>query len=187
MDREQQIRQQVSELADGELEAQQLQGVLAALHGASPGTLKEDWDLYHRIGDCLRNEPVAGDLSAGFARRLRERLDVEPVVLAPRQKDFSQRLRGWGAALTAVAAVAVGFALSPSLFHPSLAPSAPALVSGRDGGVTVVAPALLADAGGATARRREVDYILLHLSANPSLYGAPVPARQAAFSSDPEK
>lgn len=187
MNREQQIRQQVSELADGELEAQQLQGLLAALHGSEPSTLKEDWHLYHRIGDCLRNEPMAGDLSAGFSRRLRERLDAEPVVLAPRRKDFSQRLRGWGVALTAVAAAAAGFALSPSLFRPSLAPSTPALVSGRDAGAPVVAPALIADAGGAIARGREVDYILLHLSANPSLYGAPVLARQAAFSSDPEK
>jgi hypothetical protein len=45
MNREQQIRQQVSELADGELEAQQQQGLLAALHGSEPSTLKEDWHL----------------------------------------------------------------------------------------------------------------------------------------------
>jgi hypothetical protein len=42
MNREQQIRQQVSELADGELEAQQLPGLLAALRGSSPSTLNED-------------------------------------------------------------------------------------------------------------------------------------------------
>ncbi len=190
MNREQQIRQQVSELADGELEAQQLPGLLAALRGSSPSTLNEDWELYHRIGDCLRNEPMADDLSAGFSLRLRERLDAEPVVLAPRRRDFSDRLRGWGVALTAVAAAAAGFALSPSLFPPSLelsAPSVASLASGPNAAAPAVAPPMLADAGGAMARGREVDYILLHLSANPSLYGAPVLARQAAFRSGPEK
>ncbi|MFM8468292.1 MAG: sigma-E factor negative regulatory protein [Oxalobacteraceae bacterium] len=187
MNKRQQIRQRVSELADGELQTQHVQGLLEALRGSGPGTLKEDWDLYHRIGDCLRNERTAADLSDGFARRLQERLDAEPVVLAPRRRDFSERLREWGVALTAVAAAAASVALSPSLFHPSPASSVPSLAAGRHAGPPAVTSAMRADAGGAIARDKGVDYILLHLNANSSLYGAPVLARQAAFSSAPEK
>ena len=186
MNREQQIRQQVSELADGELETQHIRGLLATMQESASSTLKDDWDLYHRIGDCLRNEPVTGDLSAQFSCRLRERLDAEPVVLAPRRRDFPHRLRGWGLALTAVAAAAVGFAWSPSLFDSPTAPptpSLPSLASGDNAGAPGVAPVLLADAGSPAAHAPEVDYLLLHLSANPSLYGAPVLARRAAFSS----
>ena len=187
MNRAQSIRQQVSELADGELESQHLQRLLAELNSPPPNSLREDWDLYHRIGDCLRSEQMGGDLSAGFSHRFSERLEAEPTVLAPRRETLSGRLRGWGVALTAVAAAATGFALSPSLFHAPAGTSSPSLASGRVADSPVAASAVIADASGAMASHREPDYILLHQSANPSLYGAPALVRQAAFSSGSEK
>lgn len=187
MNKAQSIRQQVSELADGELEPQQLQMLIAELNSPAPNTLRDDWDLYHRIGDCLRSEQMDSDLSAGFSRRFSERLEAEPTVLAPRREKLSGRLRGWGVALTAVAAAATGFALSPSLFHTPAGTPSSSLASGRAADTPVAASAVIADASGAMASHHEPDYILLHQSANPSLYGAPALARQAAFSSGSEK
>ena len=187
MNTEQSIRQQVSEFADGELEPQQVQTLLAALNGPAPNALRQDWDLYHYIGDCLRSEPMADDVSAGFSDRLAERLQGETTVLAPISGKLAGRLRGWGAALTAVAAAAMGFALSPSFFHAPVATSPAALASGHTRVTSPVASAMLADASSATANSKAADYIQLHQSANPSLYGAPALARQAALSSGTEK
>ena len=182
MNRAQSIRQQVSELADGELEAQHLPTLLAELNSPAPNTLRADWDLYHRIGDCLRSEQMADELSADFSCWFAERLEAEPTVLAPRRKKVSGRLRGWGVALTAVAAAATGFALSPSLFHTPGASSS-TLAAGLAGDASVVRSAVIADASSAMVSSSEPDYILLHQSANPSLYGAPAMVRQAALSS----
>ncbi len=187
MNTEQSLRQQVSELTDGELEALHLQALLAALNGTFPNAVRQDWDIYHRIGDCLRSEQMASELSAGFSRRFSERLQAEPTVLAPRREKFAGRLRGWGVALTAVAAAAMGFALSPSLFHaPAFIPPS-SLASGHAPDTPPVATAMLADAGGAMAQSKEAEYILLHQSANPSLYGTPSMSRHAALSSGAEK
>ncbi len=187
MNTEQSLRQQVSELTDGELEALHLQALLAALNGTLPNAVRQDWDIYHRIGDCLRSEQMASELSAGFSQRFSERLQAEPTVLAPRREKFAGRLRGWGVALTAVAAAAMGFALSPSLFHaPAFIPPS-SLASGHAPDTPPVATAMLADAGGAMAQSKEAEYILLHQSANPSLYGTPSMSRHAALSSGAEK
>ena len=187
MNREQTVRQQVSELADGELDPPELQTLLIALSAPAPNALRDDWDLYHRIGDCLRNEQMAGEPSRNFSRKFSERLAAEPTVLAPDREKRSGRLRGWGVALTAVAAAATGVALSPMLFHSSAGISHSSIASGRPADTPPLAPAMIADAGSAIAKHRDADYILLHQSANPSLYGTPVMARQAAFSSGAEK
>ena len=187
MNTEQSLRQQVSDFTDGELEALHVQALLAALNGPAPNAVRQDWDIYHRIGDCLRSEQMASELSAGFSHRFSERLQAEPTVLAPRREKITGRLRGWGVALTAVAAAAMGFALSPSLFHAPAVISPASLASGHTPETPSVATAMLADAGGAMAQTKEADYILLHQSANPSLYGTPSMSRQAAFTSGTEK
>lgn len=188
MNKDQQIRQQVSELTDGELAPPFLQPLLAALRKPEA---KADWDLYHRIGDALRCEQMASQLSPAFSRKLEQRLAAEPVWLTPhrtpRRPRLTARLRGWGAGLAAVAAAAMGFMLAPSLFHPAEDARSPAAVVAKS---QDKAPAgtMLADAGGATAHSKETaDYILLHQSANPSLYGAPALAQHAALSSHSEK
>ena len=187
MNTEQSLRQQVSDFTDGELEALHVQALLAALNGPAPNAVRQDWDIYHRIGDCLRSEQMASELSAGFSHRFSERLQAEPTVLAPRREKITGRLRGWGVALTAVAAAAMGFALSPSLFHAPAVISPASLASRHTPDTPPVATAMLADAGGAMAQNKEADYILLHQSANPSLYGTLSMSRQAAFTSGAEK
>ena len=71
MDTNKKIREHISALGDGELPEAELELAFAALQ--EPGG-REAWDLYHRIGDVLRAQPVP-DLSPGFAARLA----AEPV------------------------------------------------------------------------------------------------------------
>lgn len=186
MNNDQQVRQQISDLADGEIAPSQLQPLLEQLRKPE---LKADWDLYHRIGDTLRSEQMAAELSPGFSQRFAERLAAEPSLLAPKRHSAGS-LRGWGVALTAVAAAATGFVLSPTLFHEGEISAPASLARGSETAAPVVTPVstLLADASGAITQDDEhADYILLHTSANPSLYGAPALARPAALSSRTEK
>lgn len=189
MKKNQEVRPQISALVDGELDSSALQPLLAELR--TPAA-RADWDLYHRIGDVLRSEQMAAEPGADFSRKLAERLEKEPTLLAPRRRFYEGRLRAWPAALAAVAAASMGFLLSPSLFHSSDGVSAPASLASRSEGaadrVAQLNTPLLADASSVRDNTAEnVDYILLHQSANPSLYGVPATIRPAALSSPTEK
>ncbi len=67
-------REQLSALADGELDAAASEALLKSLGDDAD---LQDWELYHRIGDTLRSEELASPLSAGFAARMAARLDAE--------------------------------------------------------------------------------------------------------------
>ncbi len=73
-------REQISALTDSELDLLVADATLQNLDEDS----REDWELYHRIGDMLRSEELAAPMSAGFAARMAARLDAEtphvPVV-----------------------------------------------------------------------------------------------------------
>jgi sigma-E factor negative regulatory protein RseA len=73
-------REQISALADGELIDAHVNVALAALREPEA---QVTWDLYHQIGDLLRSDDMAFELSDGFAARMRARLEAEPVILAP--------------------------------------------------------------------------------------------------------
>lgn len=75
MDTNKKIREHISALGDGELAEADLELAFAALQ--EPGG-REAWDLYHRIGDVLRAQPVP-DLSPAFSARLAARLAAEPL------------------------------------------------------------------------------------------------------------
>ena len=75
MDTNKKIREHISALGDGELPEADVELALAALQ--EPGG-REAWDLYHRIGDVLRAQPVP-DLSPGFTARLADGLAAEPA------------------------------------------------------------------------------------------------------------
>ena len=188
MKKNQEVRQQISALVDGEVDSSELQPLLTALRMPAA---RSDWDIYHRIGDALRSEQMAAEPSADFSRKLAERLDKEPLLLVPRRRLHDGWLRAWPAALAAAAAASTGFLLSPSLFHSSESTSAPASLASRTDAAGEVANThspLLADASGVSDTAVEnTDYILLHQSANPSLYGVSAPIRPAALSSHPAK
>ena len=105
----------ISAFMDGESGRQETQQVIRRLkqHPES----RASWCTFHLIGDVIRGDSVPpGD---AFARRLRERLDTEPTVLAPR---FSWRqpvnLALSAAASLAAIAVVLMLVLGDSVLAP---------------------------------------------------------------------
>lgn len=82
-DSEPPLREDLSALADGELDAASAALVCAAWR-ESP-QVRSAWHAYQLIGDVLRSEDLASTPAhdAAFLAELRIRLDAEPVVLAP--------------------------------------------------------------------------------------------------------
>lgn len=73
------MKKQLSVLMDGELDDEESRVVLGRLK--QDEALRGDWEIYHLIGDSLRQTPVWDE---GFKQRFAERLAAEPTVLAPR-------------------------------------------------------------------------------------------------------
>ena len=77
MDTNKKLREQISALKDGALPEADLELALAALQGSDG---RQAWDVYHLIGDTLR-ESTAPALSPDFRARLAERLAGEAAPL----------------------------------------------------------------------------------------------------------
>jgi len=73
-------QEQISALVDGELGDFEVETTLAALRQAGG---RDTWEIYHRIGDVLRSDEMALELSPDFSQRLFDRLEAEPTILAP--------------------------------------------------------------------------------------------------------
>lgn len=139
----------ISALADGELGS----GEVAAACGRwrdDPGA-RAQWHDYQLIGDVLRSEDLAStsERDSDFLRALRQRLDAEPVVLAPSVETLPQGVpisaprvapvvavagarRTWvlpSAVAATVAAVVVGGAMSFRVPSGSGAATAPQLAT----------------------------------------------------------
>ena len=97
MDTHKKIREHISALADGALPADDVELALAALQTADG---RQAWDVYHRIGDTLRNQATP-ELSDGFSARLAARLALEaaPGKRTPRKR-AAPRSEGTAAALS---------------------------------------------------------------------------------------
>lgn len=189
-------RGQISALADGELAEQQLDAALAALRD---GDARADWDLYHRIGDMLRSDDMAADLSPGFSARLAARLDAEPPIVAQAviaataeaQAAGASGARKWALpSMVAAAAMAtVAFITTPQLMVAlkggSPATSEPvrlAAESEHSGMMTASAPE------GVVLRDPRIDdYLMAHQRLSPTVYSTTQFARSAAFSSETGK
>ena len=92
----------ISALMDGELDDRQAREQLVRLK--QDDELAGCWHTFHIIGDALRGEPV---LSQGFSRRLADRLDGEPTVLAPRRSAVKRVATYALSAAASVSAVAL--------------------------------------------------------------------------------
>jgi len=93
------MKQEISAFMDGELFEDEADHLLDQLK-LDPKARK-NWAAYHLIGDVLRQpEHIHCDLSA----RVRERMQVEPTVFAPRGHAVKQRIRAF--ALSAAASLA---------------------------------------------------------------------------------
>ena len=86
---------------DGELERRDSAGAIGTLQ--SGGEARENWRIYHLIGDAMRETRM---LSAGFSERVIARLGSEPTVLAPRRVLASPAAMRWSALAASLAAAA---------------------------------------------------------------------------------
>ena len=77
---EQDQREQLSALADGQLQGRELSD---ALSYAAQGEGRATWELYHLVGDVLRSSDLARPANPAFIARLRDELAKEQVS-APR-------------------------------------------------------------------------------------------------------
>jgi sigma-E factor negative regulatory protein RseA len=151
------MKEQLSALMDDQLDGPECEGCLRRLK--DDDALRDDWAVYHLIGDALRGTPARG-LPAAFA----ERLAAEPTVLAPRAmpKVVSPRRKAWyglsaAASVAAVAAVgwmAVNVGQAPV---PGRQPEIAAAPAGSATPVTAVIP--VAQGVG--------DYVLAHQRYSP--------------------
>jgi sigma-E factor negative regulatory protein RseA len=73
------MKERISTLMDGELFEDETEALLSRIKHHPEA--RQEWQTYHLIGDALRQP---GHLSRDISINLRERLSVEPTVLAPR-------------------------------------------------------------------------------------------------------
>jgi sigma-E factor negative regulatory protein RseA len=146
----------ISALMDGELGRWASKAQIERLE--RDPALGESWETYHLIGDALRQD--AG-LGADFTRRLHERLEQEPMVVAPHMQ-LSHRIARHALPVAAGfggVAVVTWLALSLQPFAPQRTPVAEALV----------APAAVAAAVPASAQGAAADYLRAHQEFSPSV------------------
>jgi sigma-E factor negative regulatory protein RseA len=109
------MKQEISALMDGELFEDEAESLLNHIERGSD--VHRDWGVYHLIGDVLRQpDHIHSDLSA----KVRERMQDEPTVLAPRGHAVKQRMRtialSAAASLSAVGVVAwMSMQISPEV------------------------------------------------------------------------
>jgi len=112
------MKENISQLMDGELEGSDAARALSALRDEGEG--RQLWRTYHLIGDALRDTRM---LSQGFSERMAARLAEEPTVLAPAAS--APAARPWRRHLMPAAAglAAAGFVGSVAFLVPLQEPS----------------------------------------------------------------
>lgn len=154
------MREQVSAFLDGELEQPQVSSVMNALEGNED--LRQDWQLYHLIGDVMRGEgasalSISGRVSALLAEE--EVLTMKVPVKHEVEPQVHQRIaanRAWYSLAASLAGIAfVGWAA-----FQSVAPS-----EENGSGSTVVAQQQAAPVGNVAPvayESRVSDYWMAH-------------------------
>ena len=175
---------QVSALVDGDMDPAALRACIAQL---ARGEGRQEWDLYHQIGDVMRSAHPGPAISADFGARFAERFASEPVLLPPR-RNLLARLGAWPTTVAALAAAGVGFFIAPSMMR-DVVPSQPvaSLAAAKQLQTSVSAKTATAESGTPLAQQARIDgddtldYIALHHRAHPSLYGAAPAVGPAVF------
>lgn len=190
-------REQISALADGELGEGELSPVLVSLRRKEE---REDWDIYHQIGDILRSQEMAIEFSPGFSARMSAALEAESVIVAPLTanaafpKQRAGRTVRWAVSsfVAAAAMAGVAFFTTPPLMVAlkggsidSEATTTSAMASSTNiQGDLVTATS----AEGIVLRDPRVDdYLIAHQRFSPSLYSTAQFARSATFATDSNK
>jgi sigma-E factor negative regulatory protein RseA len=162
------MKQEISALMDGELFEDEAEDLLDRVRRDS-GTHK-DWAVYHLIGDVLRQpEHIHCDLSA----KVRERMQDEPTVLAPRNRAVKQKMRA--VALSAAASLAAAGVVAWMSLQVS--PEAAPQMAMQQHELRPV---------GAQIKPRSNDYLMAHQEFSPSTHmsGGASYIRTVAYSPD---
>lgn len=154
-------RQRISLFVDGEADAAAAQSIASAWR--DDPALRRTWHSYHLIGDVLRSDElaIAPSRDEQFLQRLRDRMALEPVVLAPAVKPspplqderhaptraaagfaaLRSRRRRWQApaAMAAGVVAVVGVAVMMRGGDPAAGGSPVVLAGGASSPITVVA------------------------------------------------
>ena len=96
------MTQEISSLMDGELEGREAEVALGACCGDEG--LRRNWHLYHVIGDAMRGQAPS---TLAMPRKVLEKLNAQPTVLAPRRRVPATVTRVALAAAASVATVGV--------------------------------------------------------------------------------
>jgi sigma-E factor negative regulatory protein RseA len=194
-------REMISAFADSEFTDAEIATVMAALR--RPGG-KQDWELYHQVGDVLRSNDMAFNMSPRFYARMSAALEREPVIVAPSPQTSNEVVQRqgnrWaipGMAAAAAAVAAVAFVATPQLMLAVKGASQPkatissgaALASAAASSVAPAVVKTVATQGRGVVLRDERidDYLLAHQQFSPSLYSTAQYARSATFANDSGK
>ena len=159
-------KQQISAFADGELPNDEVPAVMAVLRATERTA---DWDIYHQIGDVLRSETMAAPLSARFTENLAARLAAEPPLLAPKPRLVDRLRPAWPVAAAAMAAALTGFVIAPQFMRTDAPKSAIVTAAESVSHSSVIAKTDIPASSDDTYVLN--DYIRIHHSSHPSLYG----------------
>jgi sigma-E factor negative regulatory protein RseA len=120
------MKEQLSALMDGELDMDASPHLYTALR--SSGEVARCWSTYHLIGDVMRGDLPLQDKLHG---RIMQRLEAEPVILAPRRRLRGMLHSGYVVPMAASAAAvafvgwmvwqAQGVDVQPNMAQPSIA------------------------------------------------------------------
>ncbi len=151
--------EKLSQLMDGELSSRESKGQIKRLE-VDP-SLAQSWETFHLIRDALRQDDVG--LKPDFGRRLHERLQEEPVVIAPHTRLSYQVARytlPLAAGIAGVTVVAwLALSLQPSGQH--------AEVIAQRSGQSVTSPSPEATAPAQPIDRRVTEYLTAHQEFSP--------------------
>lgn len=144
------MKQKISALMDGELFEDESDSLLDRIDRGSGA--QQDWEVYHLIGDVLRQpEHIHCDLST----KVRERMQDEPIVLAPRSHTVKRKIRT--VALSAAASLAaVGVV---AWMSQQISPETGPQLAMRQNAVRPVS---------AQIRSKSNDYLMAHQEFSPS-------------------
>ena len=146
--------EKISALMDNELGGQDGHQAILRL-GDSPEA-RECWATYHLIGDAMRGQHVALDVTAGVAQAL----EAEPTVLAPRRNNRSSRDMTF--ALSAAASLSAVAVVGWMAFATQTATQSPAELA------AAASPAVEAQLVSAPANGAVNEYLLAHQGVSPS-------------------
>lgn len=206
-------QEKISALADGELQPNELDAVLASLREPKA---RSEWDIYHQVGDVLRSDDMAVDLSPDFAASMKAKLDAEPVIFAPSvlpaktldvQPQGRNQVRRYAMpGIAAALAVFTAYLVAPQLDTDGSAPvaaaasvavastSMPAPASAKSAPVLTASAAESASVATDVSQEAVVlrdpnidEYLIAHQRYSPSLYDTSQFVRSATFETEPQK